>query len=78
MFKRTFHTTGGDATVTAAKGEVKIPVVTPKPGFTVSGSRAAPDNVTVTFTAKGRVCRISARWVNGPYAEVGEVTGFGP
>ncbi|HLL65215.1 MAG TPA: hypothetical protein VK453_05655 [Micromonosporaceae bacterium] len=76
-FKRTFRTSGGDVVILAARGDVKVLSNAPKAGFTVKMSRAAPDNVTVTFAAPRRVARVSARWANGPYAEVGEVTGFG-
>lgn len=62
----------------AAKNDVKIVSSTPKPGFAVNTSRAAADAVTVTFSAPRRVCRVAARWMNGPYAEVGEVAGYGP
>ena len=62
----------------AARNDVKILSSAPRPGFDVNTSRAAQDAVTVTFSAPRRVCRVSARWMNGPYAEVGEVAGYGP
>jgi hypothetical protein len=71
-FKRTFHTTGGDATFWCAKGVAQVLSVIPKPGYAVNVTREGPESVLVSFTNNRKISRILARWWNGPYAEISE------
>ena len=75
-FRRTFHTTGGDVVVLASKGDVKIELSKPRQGFSVNVNRQAADSVMVSFYGPRKASRVWARWANGPYAEVTEVTGY--
>jgi hypothetical protein len=75
-FRRTFRTAGGDAVVLSARGAVKIESTKPKAGFTVNTARQSDESVIVSFVGPRKATRVWARWNNGPYAEVTEVTGF--
>jgi hypothetical protein len=75
-FRRTFHTDGGDVVVLAADNNVKIESTKPKPGFQVTVQRQNAESVVVSFIGPRKSSRLWARWNNGPYAEVTEVTGF--
>src|SRR5262249_17951919 len=75
-YRRTFRTSGGDVVVFAARGDVRIESSKPKPGFSVNVNRQAADSVMVSFFGPRKASRVWARWMNGPYAEVTEVTGY--
>jgi hypothetical protein len=75
-YRRTFRTSGGDVVVLSARGDVKIESTKPKSGFTVNVARQSAESVVVSFFGTRKATRIWARWMNGPYAEVAEVTGF--
>jgi hypothetical protein len=76
VFRRQFRTFGGDVVVLSSLGEVTIESAAPQPGYTVAQSRQAADSVIVSFVGPHRASRVWARWNNGPYAEVTEVTGY--
>lgn len=76
-YRRTFRAAGGDVTVISARGDVKIESSKPKQGFSVNVNRQSGESVMVTFVSPRKASRIWAKWSNGPYAEVTEVTGFG-
>ena len=75
-FRRTFRTAGGDVVVLSTPHGVKIEAARPKTGFTVNTARQSDQSVIVSFIGPHRASRVWARWNNGPYAEVTEVTGF--
>jgi hypothetical protein len=75
-FRRTFRTGGGEVVVLSARAGVKIEATRPKTGFTVTTARQSDQSVIVSFIGQRRASRVWARWNNGPYAEVTEVTGF--
>jgi hypothetical protein len=75
-YRRTFRTGGGDAVVLSGPGQVKIESSKPRAGFTVTIARQGDESVIVSFVGPRRSSRVWARWNNGPYAEVTEVTGF--
>jgi hypothetical protein len=75
-FRRTFRTAGGDVVVLSTPRGVKIETTRPKTGYTVTTARQSDASVIVSFIGQRRASRVWARWNNGPYAEVTEVTGF--
>src|SRR5690348_16021440 len=75
-FRRAFRTGGGDVVLLSARSGVKIESTRPKTGFTVTTARQSDQSVIVSFIGPRRASRVWARWNNGPYAEVTEVTGF--
>jgi hypothetical protein len=76
-YRRTFRSIGGDVTIVSARGDVKIESSKPKQGYKVNVNRESGESVMVTFASARKASRVWAKWTNGPYAEVTEVTGFG-
>lgn len=79
-YRRTVHTSGGDAVVWASPGTCRILETNPRTGWSVTLRQDSSDSATVVFqppTGRGHSIRVTVEWGNGPVVEAAEAFGYG-